>query len=176
MNLSFIFCDGLCDISAPPFKETASVFPKSPYGRTAYGGKYFIRLDLVNDSHKCVVLRYFNPVGAHFSGLIGEDPRGIPNNLMPLIAQVAQKDRSYISIFGTDYDTRDGTGERDFIHISDLAIGHLKAAEKINGLPKFQVINLGTGKSITVRELINLFEKTNNISVPSRTSKEDLGT
>jgi UDP-glucose 4-epimerase len=115
-------------------------------------------------------LRYFNPVGAHESGLLGEDPSDTPNNLMPLIARTAQKKHSYVSILGSDYETRDGTGERDYIHVSDLAYGHLQAVEKIDDLSKFQILNLGTGNSVTVKELINAFQESNNVSVPTRES------
>lgn len=159
------------DVSTPPFKETDPVLPTSPYGRSK-----LIVENILSDwvelcaSNRAVVLRYFNPVGAHESGLLGENPRDTPSNLMPLIAQTAQKHRSYLSIFGSDYETRDGTGERDYIHVCDLAHGHLKAAEKIRDLSKFQILNLGTGNSVTVLELINMFQHANDVHVPTRLS------
>jgi UDP-glucose 4-epimerase len=120
-------------------------------------------------------LRYFNPVAAHISGMLGEDPRDMPNNLMPLILQTAQKKRRKLSIFGADYDTRDGTGERDYIHVMDLALGHVQALNKIFNLERFQVLNLGTGKGTTVTELIRTFEKVNNISVATNLVKRRPG-
>lgn len=157
------------DVSAPPFKETYPVSPISPYGRS----KLFFE-DILSDwvkvsnSRRAVILRYFNPVGADQSGMIGEDPLGMPNNLMPHIVRAARDNDSRVSIFGSDYDTRDGTGERDYIHVSDLAHGHLKAAENIDNLSNFQKLNLGTGHSITVKELISAFEASNDLIVPTR--------
>ena len=113
--------------------------------------------------HLC--LRYFNPVGAHASGLLGEDPRDTPNNLMPLIVQTALKKRHKLHIYGADYDTRDGTGERDYIHVMDLALGHIQALKEIINLERFQVLNLGSGKGTTVTELIRTFEKINDVSI-----------
>jgi UDP-glucose 4-epimerase len=109
--------------------------------------------------NKIVILRYFNPVGAHKSGLIGEDPNGIPNNLVPFITQVAVGKREYLSIFGDDYDTPDGTGVRDYIHVVDLARGHVKALEKIDSLEKPLTVNLGTGNGYSVLEMVHSFEK-----------------
>jgi len=155
------------NMSEPPFTETAPVLPVNPYGRTKLIVENILS-DWVdtNDTNRAVVLRYFNPVGADTSGTIGEDPQDIPNNLMPLIAKVAQKKSKYLSIYGSDYDTRDGTGERDYIHVSDLAFGHFQALENLCNLPRFVVLNLGSGKSTTVKELIETFEKTNNVEVP----------
>ena len=157
------------EINQSPFKESMSVAPISPYGRTKLIFENILQ-DWVNSSalHRAAILRYFNPVGAHPSGLIGEDPKDTPNNLMPLIVQAVQKKRNELSIFGADYDTRDGTGERDYIHISDLANGHLKALENINNLKRLQILNLGTGSSTTVKELIDTFERSNNVTVPRR--------
>ena len=151
----------------PPYKETDATNPISPYGRTKLACERLIE-DWVHSSldHRSIILRYFNPVGAHASGLIGEDPKGVPNNLMPLVSQVAQRDLSCLSIFGNDYDTRDGTGERDFIHVVDLACGHVKSVEAIENLNKFQILNLGTGYGTTVLELIKSFEKSNNVYLP----------
>lgn len=155
------------DKSKPPFCESYPVFPVSPYGRSKLMIEEIISdwVSTENDS-RAVILRYFNPVGAHVSGLIGEAPNGDPNNLMPIIAQVAQRKRANLTIFGSDYDTRDGTAERDFIHVSDLAIGHVQAIENIANLNRKQILNLGTGKTTSVKELIEVFEKTNRVSIP----------
>lgn len=164
------------NISQPPYKENDPVFPLSPYGRSKLMVENILS-DWVKvcESRRAVVLRYFNPVGAHESGMLGEDPRDTPNNLMPLIAKAAQNNHNYLSIFGSDYDTRDGTGERDYIHVSDLARGHIAAAVKISDLPKFQILNLGTGHSITVKELIDKFQKSNNLYVPTRMAAKRSG-
>ena len=154
------------EINIPPYTELMPVAPISPYGRTK-----LIFENILNDwtgtcdKKRAVILRYFNPVAAHTSGMLGEDPRDTPNNLMPLILQTAQKKRRALSIFGADYDTRDGSGERDYIHVMDLALGHVQALKEIFNLKRFQVLNLGTGKGTTVMELISTFEKVNNISV-----------
>ena len=112
------------------------------------------------------ILRYFNPIGAHSSGLIGEDPNGIPNNLMPYITQVAVGKRPHLNVYGNDYKTVDGTGVRDYIHVVDLARGHLCALEKLKEKPGLVIYNLGTGKGTSVLELVNAFEKANNIKIP----------
>ena len=113
---------------------------------------------------KGTVLRYFNPVGAHESGLIGEEPIGIPNNLMPYIAQVADGRREYLNIFGNDYDTTDGTGARDYIHVVDLALAHIGALNQ-NKLDRFEVLNIGAGKSTTVLELVSKFEEISGVPI-----------
>lgn len=163
-----------------PLPETAPVGLNltSPYGKT----KYFIEEILAdfhraNSSTKIVILRYFNPVGAHSSGLIGENPNGIPNNLMPYILKVAMKNNidptmdkiySYLKVFGNTYETRDGTGERDFIHVLDLAEAHSKSLEyiKSSGDVRFDIFNVGTGKSTSVLELVRTFCETNQVVVP----------
>ena len=111
-------------------------------------------------------LRYFNPVGAHKSGLIGEDPKGIPNNLMPYISQVASGKLQELSVFGNDYETPDGTGVRDYIHVVDLAEGHLKALDKLNKRPGLVTYNLGTGNGYSVLDAVQAFEKVNGIKIP----------
>ncbi|OUU21529.1 MAG: UDP-glucose 4-epimerase GalE [Candidatus Endolissoclinum sp. TMED37] len=143
-----------------PYDEKHSLIPNNPYGKSKLIIEQMIK-DWVKSHNKnrAVCLRYFNPVGAHQTGLIGEDPIGIPNNLMPYISQVAVGKRDFLSIYGDNYDTRDGTGERDYIHVVDLAYGHVKVAEKIFELEPFQVLNLGTGKSTTVKELLSAFQK-----------------
>lgn len=112
------------------------------------------------------LLRYFNPVGADISGRIGEDPNGIPNNLMPFITQVAVGKRECLNVFGDDYDTHDGTGVRDYIHVVDLAFGHLKAIEKLSSQSGCNVYNLGTGQGYSVLDMVKAFEKASNKSIP----------
>ena len=111
------------------------------------------------------ILRYFNPIGAHASGLIGENPNGIPNNLMPYIIKVATGELPCLNVFGNDYNTKDGTGVRDYIHVVDLAKGHIKAIEKINKETEIDYYNLGTGHGYSVLDLVNTFEKVHNIKV-----------
>ena len=111
------------------------------------------------------ILRYFNPIGAHKSGLLGENPNGIPNNLMPYIIKVATNELPVLNVFGDDYDTKDGTGVRDYIHVVDLAKGHIKAIEKVNESEGVNVYNLGTGHGYSVLDLINTFEEVNGIKV-----------
>ena len=114
------------------------------------------------------ILRYFNPVGAHASGLIGEDPNGIPNNLLPYISQVAIGKLPQLSVFGSDYDTHDGTGVRDYIHVVDLAIGHLKALNRHENDAGLHIYNLGTGTGYSVLDMVKAFEQANNIKIPYR--------
>ncbi len=142
-----------------PIDESFPLHVTNPYGRT----KLIIE-DILKDLYKAdekwniVLLRYFNPVGAHPSGIIGEDPRGIPNNLMPYISQVAVGKREFLSIFGDDYPTKDGTGIRDYIHVIDLAEGHVKALKKITGKNGLSIYNLGTGHGYSVLEVVKAFE------------------
>ena len=150
------------DESSPPYNESMPTgMVCNPYGRT----KYFIEeilKDIYNadSSYNITILRYFNPTGAHQSALLGESPVGIPNNIMPYISQVAAKKLPMLTIFGNDYDTPDGTCIRDYIHVVDLACGHLKALEKIkNSSGGFNIYNLGTGKGYSVLELVHTFEK-----------------
>ncbi len=142
-----------------PITETFPLSATNPYGRT----KLFIEeilkdLYISDKGWNIALLRYFNPVGAHFSGQIGEDPNGIPNNLMPFISQVAVGKREKLSVFGDDYDTVDGTGVRDYIHVTDLSLGHLKAVEKIETKPGLVIYNLGTGNGYSVLEVVEAFE------------------
>ena len=139
----------------------------NPYGTT----KHFIEQILTDtakaDSEWSVcLLRYFNPIGAHESGRIGESPNGIPNNLMPYITQVAEGKREFLSVYGNDYDTVDGTGVRDYIHVVDLAKGHLKALEKIEKENDTFVYNLGTGTGYSVLQVVEAFEKASGVKVP----------
>lgn len=140
----------------------------NPYGTS----KLFVE-QILKDLYKSdkewdiCILRYFNPIGAHESGLIGEDPKGIPANLMPYISKVASGKLECLSIFGDDYDTKDGTGVRDYIHVVDLAIGHIKAVEKLEKEKQgLYIYNLGTGEGYSVLEMVHTFEKVNNLKVP----------
>ena len=142
-----------------PLDESHPLRTTNPYGQTKLVIEEILRdLHISDPSYKIMILRYFNPVGAHKSGLIGEDPQDIPNNLMPFVAQVAIGRREVLSVFGDDYDTVDGTGVRDYIHVVDLAQGHLKALQALN-TPQCTAINLGTGKGYSVLEVVKAFEK-----------------
>ncbi len=154
-----------------PIDESFPLHVTNPYGRTKLIIEDILK-DLYNADKKwnIVLLRYFNPVGAHPSGLIGEDPRGIPNNLMPYISQVAVGKREYLSIFGNDYPTRDGTGVRDYIHVVDLAEGHVKALKKITDRSGLSIYNLGTGRGYSVLEMVKAFEKASGKKVRCKTA------
>lgn len=150
-----------------PIKEDSPLSVTNPYGRTKLMIEDMLRdICYSNKNLNVAILRYFNPVGAHPSGLIGEDPSGIPNNLMPYIFKVALGELPVLNIFGNDYDTHDGTGIRDFIHVVDLAIGHVYALKKLNSNPGLVTYNLGTGKGYSVLDLVNIFEKEANCSIP----------
>lgn len=139
----------------------------NPYGWTKYMIEQILRdVNAAYPDMSCVLLRYFNPVGAHKSGKIGEDPQGIPNNLMPYISQVAVGKLQKLSVFGNDYDTHDGTGVRDYIHVVDLAKGHVCAIEYAAKHTGAEVINLGTGTGYSVLDMVNAFEKTTGKKVP----------
>jgi len=141
----------------------------NPYGRSKYMVEEILKdLFFSDNSWKIAILRYFNPVGAHESGMIGEDPNGIPNNLMPFISQVAVKKLSKLKIFGKDYPTRDGTGVRDYIHVMDLANAHVKALEYLNNneLKEPLIVNLGRGEGYSVLEMVKTFEKVNRVKIP----------
>lgn len=143
-----------------PFDENHPIAPTNPYGRTkAMAEGVIADWARATADASAVLLRYFNPVGAHESGRIGEDPDGVPNNLMPFIAQVAIGRREKLAIFGDDYDTRDGTGERDYIHVVDLADAHLAALEYSVAAQGCEAINVGTGTGITVKELVAAYER-----------------
>ena len=138
----------------------------NPYGWTKYMMEQILEDAAVADDNLSVVLlRYFNPIGAHESGRIGEDPQGIPNNLMPYISQVAVGRRDHLTIFGNDYPTKDGTCRRDYIHVMDLANGHLKAVEFAQAHKGVEVFNLGTGEPYSVLEIVDAFERANDIKV-----------
>ncbi|MEM9205309.1 MAG: UDP-glucose 4-epimerase GalE [Pseudomonadota bacterium] len=149
-----------------PLDEDHPVGPTSVYGQTKLVVEDMIRsLAMADPEWSAVILRYFNPVGAHKTGLIGEDPSGIPNNLMPFISQVAVGRRERLSVFGDDYETPDGTGVRDYIHVCDLADGHVAALGAL-GTPGAQAINLGTGTGYSVLEMVKAFEKASGRPVP----------
>ena len=151
-----------------PIKENFDVtHATNPYGETKIMIERILNDLYVSDNTwNIALLRYFNPIGAHKSGLIGENPNDIPNNLMPYIVKVANKELKELSVFGNDYDTIDGTGVRDYIHVVDLAIGHIKALEKLNKEGKgLFIYNLATGTGYSVLDIINTFEKVNNVKV-----------
>jgi UDP-glucose 4-epimerase len=142
-----------------PIPESARLAPASPYGWTKLLGEQMLRdLAAADPAWKITLLRYFNPVGAHPSGLIGEDPRGIPNNLMPYVSQVAVGRLPELRVFGGDYPTRDGTGVRDYLHVVDLARGHVRALERA-GARGLLTVNLGTGRGYSVLEVVKAFEQ-----------------
>lgn len=152
-----------------PIKESAARYATNPYGRTKLMIEHMLEDAAVAEPRWNICsLRYFNPVGAHSSGRIGEDPNGVPNNLMPFISQVAVGRRQKLSIFGNDYNTADGTGVRDYIHVVDLSEGHLAALHYLLGNKNlgFTAVNLGTGKGISVLQLLKAFEEASGVVVP----------
>jgi len=167
---------GICGVKTLVFSSSATVYgdpqrlpltedhplsATNPYGQTKLTVEQMLRdLQRSDTSWRIGILRYFNPVGAHESGLIGEDPQGTPNNLMPFVAQVAVGLRPHLNVFGNDYPTPDGTGVRDYIHVVDLALGHLKALEALRRSPaECLTVNLGTGTGYSVREIVRAFEE-----------------
>ncbi len=149
-----------------PIKEDFPLSTTNPYGSTKLMIEQILQDVAVADKDfRVVLLRYFNPIGAHESGLIGEVPNGIPNNVMPYIIGVAAGKYEELTVFGNDYPTKDGTGVRDYIHVVDLSLGHLKALEKIRNEAGVKIYNLGTGNGYSVLELIKTFEKVNNVKV-----------
>jgi len=154
-----------------PITEASQLQVTNPYGRTKLMCEDILR-DLQASTPatpnlwQVAILRYFNPVGAHISGTIGEHPNGIPNNLMPFITQVAVGKREYLSIFGNDYPTPDGTGVRDYIHVVDLAQGHLAALNYLQKKQQSITVNLGTGQGVSVKELADTFAKVTGVPVP----------
>lgn len=159
-----------------PIKEDFPLSTTNPYGTTKLMIENILRDLAVSDPEWSIaLLRYFNPIGAHDSGKIGENPRGIPNNLMPYILKVASGELPHLNVFGNDYPTVDGTGVRDYIHVVDLALGHIAAIEKIVKEPGIDAYNLGTGKGNSVLELVKTFEKVNNIIVPYQVCERRAG-
>ena len=167
---NFVFSSSATVYGNPKTNPILEDFPLSttnPYGSTKLMIEDMIRDICKADSTLNVaILRYFNPVGAHKSGLIGEAPSGIPNNLMPYITKVAIGELEFLSVFGSDYDTHDGTGVRDYIHVVDLAAGHLKALEVLNRNLGLVTYNLGTGNGYSVLDLVNAFESVNGVKIP----------
>lgn len=150
-----------------PIKENAKLTTTNPYGATKLYIEGILKDLFASDNdYSIAILRYFNPVGAHPSGLLGEDPNGIPNNLMPYIMKVANKELPELSIYGNDYDTIDGTGVRDYIHVVDLAQGHLKALEYIDKHKGVDCYNLGTGHGYSVLQMVETFTKVNKVMLP----------
>ena len=173
MNVkTFVFSSSATVYGDPPSLPIREDFPRSatnPYGRS----KLIIE-DILADLHRVepgwriARLRYFNPVGAHESGLIGEAPQGIPNNLMPFVAQVATGQREYLNVWGDDYPTPDGTGVRDYIHVVDLAEGHVAALDTLNGKGGMLTVNLGTGQGYSVLDMVKAFERASSRPIPYR--------
>ena len=167
---NFVFSSSATVYGGPHEKGVTEDYPysvHSPYGRT----KMFIEemlkdLYISDNSFNIAMLRYFNPIGAHRSGRIGEDPSGIPNNLVPYVAQVAVGRREFVGVYGDDYNTPDGTGVRDYIHVVDLARGHVAALDKLSGKCGLVTYNLGTGKGSSVLDVIKAFEEASGISIP----------
>ena len=150
-----------------PIREDFPLSTSNPYGSTKLFIEYMLKdLYASDNSFNIAILRYFNPVGAHESGLIGEDPKGIPNNLCPYITQVAVGKREYLGVFGNDYNTHDGTGVRDFIHVVDLAKGHVLAVNKLAENPGLVIVNLGTGTGYSVLDMVKAFEKVCGKPIP----------
>jgi UDP-glucose 4-epimerase len=151
-----------------PLKESDSIGGcTNPYGQTKLEIEYMLNDYAANHKDANIaILRYFNPIGAHESGLIGEDPQGIPNNLMPYITQVAVGKRPFLNVFGNDYKTHDGTGVRDYIHVVDLALGHVKALKKLSKGSGLSVYNLGTGQGYSVLDIVKNFEEATGVKIP----------
>ena len=150
-----------------PIKEDFPLSTSNPYGSTKLFIEYMLKdVYKADPSFNIAILRYFNPVGAHESGLIGEDPRGIPNNLCPYITQVAVGKRKELGVFGNDYNTHDGTGVRDYIHVVDLAKGHVLAVNKLAEKPGLIIVNLGTGHGYSVLDMVKAFEKVTGKPIP----------
>ncbi len=155
------------DPETVPITEEFSLSCTNPYGRTKLMIEEILQdIHIADKDWNICLLRYFNPVGAHKSGLIGEDPDGVPNNLVPYISQVAVGKLQQVRVFGNDYPTRDGTGVRDYIHVVDLALGHVKALDKLSVSPGVAIYNLGTGKGYSVLEMISVFAEVNDRDIP----------
>ena len=150
-----------------PIREDAALSATNPYGATKLIGENILRdLQHADPAWNVALLRYFNPVGAHGSGLIGEDPRGTPNNLLPFVAQVAAGRRQHLTVFGNDYDTPDGTGVRDYIHVLDVAEGHVQALRYLLDQKRSMTVNLGTGRGHSVLEVVRAYERASSANVP----------
>ena len=155
------------DPASVPIKEDFPLSTTNPYGTTKLYNEQILKDVYVSDAEwSILLLRYFNPIGAHKSGLLGETPNGIPNNLLPYIAQVATGKREFLRVWGNDYDTVDGTGVRDYIHVVDLALGHIKAIEYALGHKGVECINLGTGNGYSVLQVKDAFAKAAKMDIP----------
>ena len=164
------------DPDSVPITESFPTSYTNPYGQTKLMCEQMLAaLQTANPAWRVGVLRYFNPVGAHPSGLIGEDPSGIPNNLMPYVTQVAIGARPYLNVYGNDYPTADGTGVRDYIHVQDLAQGHVAALTYLQGQGKSVTVNLGTGNGYSVLEVVRAFEKASGKQVPYKIASRRMG-
>jgi len=164
------------DPHTTPIKEDFPLSATNPYGRSKLFIEDILKDIFISDKEwQIILLRYFNPVGAHKSGLIGEDPHGIPNNLMPFISQTAVGKQKELKVFGGDYDTDDGTGVRDYIHVVDLANGHVKALDKIKSLDDVLTLNLGTGNGYSVLDMVKAFEKASGKKVPYKITQRRTG-
>ncbi len=150
-----------------PITEDFPTSAQNPYGHTKLMSEHILKdIHTSDNSWNIALLRYFNPIGAHYTGMIGEDPNGIPNNLLPYISQVAVGKLNQLSVFGDDYPTPDGTGVRDYIHVVDLAKGHLAALDKLQTNPGIVTYNLGTGKGSSVLEMVQAFKKASGVEIP----------
>lgn len=159
-----------------PLTEDHPLSATNPYGKTKLVIEDMLRdLYRSDPSWRIGILRYFNPVGAHSSGLIGEDPQGTPNNLLPFVAQVAVGRREFLNIWGNDYPTPDGTGVRDYIHVVDLALGHIKALRRLQDAPQCIEVNLGTGVGYSVLDMVRAFEKASGKAVPYKVAQRRAG-
>ena len=170
---NIIFSSSATVYGDPAFIPITEECPKgtctNPYGWTKWMLEQILTdLHTSDPEWNVILLRYFNPIGAHKSGMIGEDPKGIPNNLLPYVAQVAIGKLECLGVFGDDYDTHDGTGVRDYIHVVDLAIGHLKALNRHENDAGLHIYNLGTGTGYSVLDMVKAFEQANNIKIPYR--------
>ena len=164
------------DRNVSPMVETMETRATNPYGQTKLMVEHVL-FDLAKSDPEWSIacLRYFNPIGAHASGTIGENPNGIPNNLLPFVAQVAVGRLKELAVFGDDYDTPDGTGVRDYIHVVDLALGHVKALQKLSVIEGCQAINLGTGNGVSVLEIVNSFKEISGQDIPYKVSPRRAG-
>ena len=156
------------DPASVPIQESAPLTSTNPYGRSKLLCEDILRELFQADANwQIALLRYFNPVGAHISGLLGEAPNGVPNNLMPYVTQVASGQREFLQICGNDYDTPDGTGVRDYLHVMDLAQGHVAALRALDA-PKLLTVNLGTGQGVSVKQLVDAFARVNGVPIAHR--------
>ena len=164
------------DAKTMPILESFPLTATNPYGRTKLMAEEILRdLAASDSSWNIAILRYFNPIGAHESGIIGEDPNGIPDNLMPYITKVAVGELKELSVFGNDYDTIDGTGVRDYIHVVDIAIGHIRALEKLETNSGLVTYNLGTGNGFSVLQLVKAFSKASGKEIPYKIAPRRAG-